>query len=365
MFVLNFFMVGSPDSNANARLWMARLAALLRGMDSGGDLSPAQMQSGLKAAIERTRQAAIESERDILIHGGQARTMSEELRKQLHMVRQREKMETARLGKVVNPKSIKALVSAKEIEHPYNLALIHNNHLQSWVSRALSRTTDPAAIIWPHPLSVVWAVEILRDLRTLEKRSMGCWQMLAILAVVLLIPFGIAGAIGAVRDAPTGFIWILVTAAVLFVVLAREARPPPPDSETIVSVIADWIAFEQRQRTFWLALSPREFEIETAKLLERDGFNAKVTQYSQDGGIDILATRDNVKLAVQCKHYQTSKVAPKEIRALAGSMQIEGATAGLMVCSGGFTKGAVTEAAALKIALWDMEEVLLRANRKP
>jgi hypothetical protein len=357
-------MAGSPDNNSNARLWTARLTALLGKMHSGGDSSAAQMQSNLKAAIERTRQAAIESERDILIHEGVARTMSAELRKQLHIVHQRKKMETARLGKITNPKSIKALVSAKEIAHPYNLALIHNDNLQSWVSLALFRTTDPSAVIWPHPLSVMWAGEILRDLRTLEKRSTGCWQMLSILAVVLLIPFGIAGAIGAVRDAPTGFIWLLVTVALLFVALAREARPPAPETETILGVIADWIAFEQRQRTFWLELSPREFEIETAKLLEQDGFNAKVTQYSQDGGLDIVATRDNVKLAVQCKHYQTSKVAPKEIRALAGSMQIEGATTGLMVCSGGFTKGAVTEAAALKIALWDMEEVLLRANRK-
>ena len=51
-----------------------------------------------------------------------------------------------------------------------------------------------------------------------------------------------------------------------------------------------------------------EFEEYAAELLARNGFvHVEVTQGSGDQGVDILAQKDGVSYAVQCKHY-TSKI---------------------------------------------------------
>ena len=63
-------------------------------------------------------------------------------------------------------------------------------------------------------------------------------------------------------------------------------------------------------------LSHREFEEFTAALLRTLGYQARVTSYSQDGGVDVIAHRDPLgveppQLKVQCKHRTATISAPK------------------------------------------------------
>jgi len=51
------------------------------------------------------------------------------------------------------------------------------------------------------------------------------------------------------------------------------------------------------------SLSPIEFEHHCADILSRCGWNARVTQAAGDQGIDVIATRENVKVVLQCKKY--------------------------------------------------------------
>lgn len=47
-----------------------------------------------------------------------------------------------------------------------------------------------------------------------------------------------------------------------------------------------------------------DFEWFCAKLLQKIGYyNVLVTQSSSDQGIDVLAEKDGVRYAIQCKHY--------------------------------------------------------------
>ena len=49
------------------------------------------------------------------------------------------------------------------------------------------------------------------------------------------------------------------------------------------------------------------FEYFCADVLKKNGYcNVKVTQGSGDQGVDILAERDNIKYAIQCKHYSSA-----------------------------------------------------------
>ncbi len=189
-----------------------------------------------------------------------------------------------------------------------------------------------------------------------RKEKAGCQMAFAVLV--------------AVASALVGFafppLWAVTVFAVLWAIALRPDSTPKNGGEHSIMVIGRWIAFEQRQRAFWLELEPMEFEIETSKLLEKDGFNVKVTSYSGDGGVDIWAWRnddDRVKMAVQCKHYRLGKAGVGAVRELIGAMKINDSRVGLLICTNGFTAGAHKLAGENKIILWDIEEVLLRANR--
>lgn len=71
------------------------------------------------------------------------------------------------------------------------------------------------------------------------------------------------------------------------------------------------------------ALSHQEFEDFTADLLRAMGYEARVTAYSQDGGVDVLAHRDPLGvepplIKVQCKHM-TSTIGAPEVQQLIGT----------------------------------------------
>ena len=68
----------------------------------------------------------------------------------------------------------------------------------------------------------------------------------------------------------------------------------------------------------WDALSPIEFEDACADLLRRSGYaDVRVTRASGEGGVDIIASKDGRRFAVQCKRYQHT-IGPEPVRALAG-----------------------------------------------
>lgn len=50
----------------------------------------------------------------------------------------------------------------------------------------------------------------------------------------------------------------------------------------------------------------REFEFYVARLLQHQGFRTAVTPGSGDMGVDIIAERDGIRIAVQCKRYQSN-----------------------------------------------------------
>ncbi|NKG19891.1 restriction endonuclease [Paeniglutamicibacter terrestris] len=70
-------------------------------------------------------------------------------------------------------------------------------------------------------------------------------------------------------------------------------------------------------------ISHRQFEEFTADLLRALGYQARVTQYSQDGGVDVIAHRDPLGvepplIKVQCKHTSGTIGAP-DVQQLSGT----------------------------------------------
>jgi restriction system protein len=72
------------------------------------------------------------------------------------------------------------------------------------------------------------------------------------------------------------------------------------------------------------SLTHQEFEEFTADLLRAMGYEARVTAYSQDGGVDVIAHRDPLGvepplIKVQCKHHTGSIGAP-DVQQLVGTL---------------------------------------------
>lgn len=101
-----------------------------------------------------------------------------------------------------------------------------------------------------------------------------------------------------------------------------------------------------------------EFEGYVKQLLERNGWSVETTPLTRDGGIDLIARRNDdigveVTLYIQCKNY-SSPVGVDIARELNGALpkQLTGVR-GVLVCPSGFTSDAISFAKDRGLALWD------------
>ncbi len=90
-------------------------------------------------------------------------------------------------------------------------------------------------------------------------------------------------------------------------------------------------------------LSHEEFEHFTADLLRTMGYQARVTPFSADGGVDVIAHKDPLGLEpplikVQCKHSTSTQSRP-DVQRLIGTLSSD--EVGLFVTLGTFSKDAV------------------------
>ena len=96
-----------------------------------------------------------------------------------------------------------------------------------------------------------------------------------------------------------------------------------------------------------------EFEYFCADLLRNHGFDeVEVTKGSGDYGIDILAEKDGVTYAVQCKRY-AAPVGVKAIQEAYAGRDYYDRMVGAVMTNQYFTTPAVEAAKKLKILLWD------------
>lgn len=98
-----------------------------------------------------------------------------------------------------------------------------------------------------------------------------------------------------------------------------------------------------------------EFEHFCAELLQENGFyEVEVTPASGDYGVDILAEKDGVTYAIQCKRY-SELVGVKAIQEAYAGRDYYDRMVGAVLTNQYFTTPAVEAAKKLKILLWDRE----------
>lgn len=98
-----------------------------------------------------------------------------------------------------------------------------------------------------------------------------------------------------------------------------------------------------------------DFEYYCADLLRARGFiEVEVTRSSGDYGIDILAEKEGVTYAIQCKRYN-APVGVKAIQEAYAGRDYYDRMVGCVLTNQYFTQPAVEAAQKLKILLWDRD----------
>ena len=101
-----------------------------------------------------------------------------------------------------------------------------------------------------------------------------------------------------------------------------------------------------------------EFEKFIKKLLEKNGYkNVKTTQASNDYGIDVLAEKERVKYAFQCKNY-SSDVGSKAVQEVYSGKKYYDCHVGVVVTNRFFTRQAIELAKKNDVLLWDRNKLI-------
>ena len=125
----------------------------------------------------------------------------------------------------------------------------------------------------------------------------------------------------------------------------------------ISAIIIGILSYLKKQRKFksehFDTLEGHEFEYYCADLLRKKGFiEVEVTKGSGDYGADILAEKDGVTYAIQCKCY-TAPIGVKAIQEAYAGRDYYDCMVGAVLTNQYFTTPAVEAAKKLKILLWD------------
>ena len=131
-----------------------------------------------------------------------------------------------------------------------------------------------------------------------------------------------------------------------------------------------WRLWRGRRNRAWrcLKLSGGEFEAYVAQVLKDNGFKkVQITKASGDQGADVLAERNGISYAIQCKNYEgaVGNFAVQEAYAAAQYYDCDRAA---VICPGEFTRGAKELAEATGVTLWDgawLSRAMKRSGRRP
>jgi cold shock CspA family protein len=127
--------------------------------------------------------------------------------------------------------------------------------------------------------------------------------------------------------------------------LSRDSEESKQVSIDISGVNENLLAILHEHPELMRELTSRRFEEVVADLLAKLGYEVNITPASGDGGFDIYAAQKTALgrflFLVECKKYSpTNKVGVEIVRSLHGVVQDSRATAGVVVTTSFFTRGA-------------------------
>lgn len=105
-----------------------------------------------------------------------------------------------------------------------------------------------------------------------------------------------------------------------------------------------------------------EFEVWCAEQLKAQGWQTRLTKASGDQGVDVIAQREDVSVAIQCKKY-SKPVSNKAVQEILAGKTFVSATEAAVIATGGFTKGAIEIAKSAAVDLIHADQMALFSQK--
>ena len=103
-------------------------------------------------------------------------------------------------------------------------------------------------------------------------------------------------------------------------------------------------------------MTPYDYEHYCASILNKNGWQAQATQGSGDQGVDVVATKNGHKIAIQCKKY-SSPVGNKAVQEVFSARSHVGADHAIVVTNHTYTKSAKELASTTGVLLLHHDEL--------
>ncbi|MCH5296700.1 MAG: restriction endonuclease [Ruminococcus sp.] len=151
----------------------------------------------------------------------------------------------------------------------------------------------------------------------------------------------------------------------------NELITPPKELINGVTIVNDTLLRKvKNDPNIMRGFSPHEFERMVCELLDKEGYNVKLTKQTRDGGKDIIVVQKSILgefcIYVECKKYdKTHPVSVKFVRELYGTVMADDATAGMIMTTSYFTKDAkeYTKKIKHRMALKDYNDLIQEINK--
>ena len=185
--------------------------------------------------------------------------------------------------------------------------------------------------------------------------------------IVLLFVIGLLGQVPGLLPLLAIIFVIWFISAVIAGVKKGSAKPTVNSLET-QTIAPNKLELTNQEEAISIShvdqMEGREFEFFCSDLLKANGFyQVEVTPGSGDQGVDILAKKDEVKYAIQCKCY-SSPLGNSPIQEVHAGKSFYGCHVAVVITNSTFTQGARTLAERTGVLLWDRTKLveMIRCN---
>jgi hypothetical protein len=125
-------------------------------------------------------------------------------------------------------------------------------------------------------------------------------------------------------------------------------------TQLIIPIVIGWVEVAQNDKD--IPSDGIDFEHWCARELEEQGWSVTVSKASGDQGIDVVASKQSMCVAVQCKRYSTP-IGNKAVQEAFSGAKHYGADIAVVMGTGGFTKSAQDLAISTNVILLDAEMI--------
>jgi len=162
--------------------------------------------------------------------------------------------------------------------------------------------------------------------------------------------------------------WVILPLVLLFVLASYVGWPVAIGVAVVVAALVVWVLIRKytlstpKAKDLYLelqnvrAMSGPQFKVFVKRVLTALGYSARVLGGSGDQGVDVIASMNGSKVAIQCKNYN-KPVGNKPVQEVYAGSKHHRCDQAWVVAPAGYTKGAHELAQSVGVSLLDARAI--------